>query len=84
MAAAAGLNAQAVTDTVKRTTGQGCITLKDLKVLPLSINLIDSLTDSKGRKMSHLARLFDEPTVYKMLLRGHAPQSEPFRKWLAC
>lgn len=26
--------------------------------------------------------IFDEPNVYRMLLRGHAPQSEPFRKWV--
>lgn len=26
--------------------------------------------------------LFPEDTVYQMLLRGHAPASEPFRKWV--
>lgn len=26
--------------------------------------------------------LFTEATMYDMLLRGHAPQSEPFRKWV--
>jgi hypothetical protein len=26
--------------------------------------------------------LMDEPRVYQMLLRGHAPASEPFRKWV--
>lgn len=26
--------------------------------------------------------LFPESTVYQMLLRGHAPASEPFRKWV--
>ena len=26
--------------------------------------------------------LFPESTTYQMLLRGHAPQSEPFRKWV--
>lgn len=26
--------------------------------------------------------LFHESVVYEMLLRGHAPQSEPFRKWV--
>ncbi|HBI4798456.1 TPA: hypothetical protein K7X89_004633 [Escherichia coli] len=58
---------------------RGC-RIKDLK--RLDVNLTSSLKDSKGRKLSHLAWLFDEPTVYKMLLRGHAPQSEPFRKWI--
>lgn len=28
------------------------------------------------------AVLFSEPETYQMLLRGHAPQSEPFRKWV--
>lgn len=28
------------------------------------------LRDIKGRKLRHLAWLFDEPTVYKMLLRN--------------
>ncbi|WP_376781129.1 BRO-N domain-containing protein [Pantoea septica] len=26
--------------------------------------------------------MFSESVVYSMLLRGHAPQSEPFRKWV--
>ncbi|MEJ3666491.1 BRO-N domain-containing protein [Stutzerimonas stutzeri] len=26
--------------------------------------------------------MFSEPLVYQMLLRGHAPASEPFRKWV--
>lgn len=26
--------------------------------------------------------LFSEPLVYQLLLRGHAPASEPFRKWV--
>ncbi|WP_420029775.1 Bro-N domain-containing protein [Pseudomonas putida] len=26
--------------------------------------------------------LFDESRVYAMLLKGRAPQSEPFRKWV--
>ena len=36
---------------------------------------------------SRMPRLYDtwlatEANVYKMLLRGHSPQSEPFRKWV--
>lgn len=26
--------------------------------------------------------MFSEPLLYQMLLRGHAPASEPFRKWV--
>lgn len=29
-----------------------------------------------------LSWLFNESAVYTMLLRGHAPASEPFRKWV--
>lgn len=28
------------------------------------------------------AWIVDEATTYRMLLKGHAPQSEPFRKWV--
>ncbi|HAH9237016.1 TPA: hypothetical protein HIP71_004204 [Escherichia coli] len=79
MAAAAGLEGTAPTNTLKTGSANGC-RIKDLK--RLDVNLTASLKDSKGRKLSPLAWLFDEPTVYKMLLRGHAPQSEPFRKWI--
>ena len=39
-------------------------------------------TDSQGRRMRSTSVLFTEPEVYAMLLRGHAPASEPFRKWV--
>ncbi|EMF4725856.1 hypothetical protein V3601_003813 [Escherichia coli] len=55
-------------NTLKTGSADGC-RIKDLK--RLDVNLTSSLKDSKGRKLSHLAWLFDEPTVYKMLLRGH-------------
>ncbi|MDR7645953.1 BRO family protein, partial [Klebsiella pneumoniae] len=35
-----------------------------------------------GRLMRDTTWLIDEPNTYKVLLRGHAPQSEPFRKWV--
>ncbi|WP_268796625.1 BRO-N domain-containing protein [Pseudomonas huanghezhanensis] len=35
-----------------------------------------------GKRYSD-AWLFPESVVYQMLLRGHAPASEPFRKWVA-
>lgn len=65
---AAGLEGTAPTNTLKTGSADGC-RIKDLK--RLDVNLTSSLKDSKGRKLSHLAWLFDEPTVYKMLLRGH-------------
>jgi prophage antirepressor-like protein len=38
--------------------------------------------DEQGRKLRSTTVLFTEPETYKMLLRGNAPQSEPFRKWV--
>lgn len=81
MAAAAGLVKDVVPMAVRRGNTKGC-TINDLR--GQANNLLDSLKDTQGRRLRSTAWLFDEPTVYKMLLRGHAPQSEPFRKWLAC
>lgn len=38
--------------------------------------------DAKPIRLRKDAVLFTEPETYQMLLRGHAPQSEPFRKWV--
>lgn len=38
--------------------------------------------DAQGRALRSTTVLFTEPQTYQMLLRGHAPQSEPFRKWV--
>ena len=35
-----------------------------------------------GRSYTGTTVLLNESLVYKMLLAGHAPQSEPFRKWV--
>lgn len=35
-----------------------------------------------GRPLVRTTWIFTEATVYQMLLRGHAPASEPFRKWV--
>ncbi|EFH9784672.1 hypothetical protein F1L14_11455 [Escherichia coli] len=40
------------------------------------------LREPSGKKMRGSTWLIDEPNTYKVLLRGHAPQSEPFRKWV--
>ncbi|WP_339730646.1 BRO family protein [uncultured Pseudomonas sp.] len=39
-------------------------------------------TDPVGRNIKNNTVMFTEPETYQMLLRGHAPQSEPFRKWV--
>jgi prophage antirepressor-like protein len=38
--------------------------------------------DSLGRALRSNTVIFTEPETYAMLLRGHAPASEPFRKWV--
>ena len=35
-----------------------------------------------GNRYTKTAMLFSEGQTYQMLLRGHAPASEPFRKWV--
>lgn len=45
-------------------------------------DLIDLPNDPSGKKYQKATSLFDEANTYRMLLRGHAPASEPFRKWV--
>jgi hypothetical protein len=45
-----------------------------------SIQTVDTLEKPKGVQAT--SWLFTEAATYQMLLRGHAPQSEPFRKWV--
>lgn len=40
------------------------------------------LREPSGRLMRDTTWLIDEPNTYKVLLRGHSPKSEPFRKWV--
>jgi len=37
---------------------------------------------ANGNRYIRSAAMFSEGQAYTMLLRGHAPQSEPFRKWV--
>ncbi|GEM_PF-1652418 len=39
-------------------------------------------TDTLGRRVKSSCVLFSEHETYQMLLRGHAPASDPFRKWV--
>lgn len=45
-----------------------------------SIQTVETLDKPKGVQAT--SWLFTEAATYQMLLRGHAPQSEPFRKWV--
>ncbi|MGA6108234.1 BRO family protein [Pseudomonas solani] len=42
----------------------------------------DCIFEDKPLRIRKDAVMFSEPETYQMLLRGHAPQSEPFRKWV--
>lgn len=43
---------------------------------------IDLPKDMSGKTYQNKTALLDEANTYRMLLRGNAPQSEPFRKWV--
>jgi prophage antirepressor-like protein len=38
--------------------------------------------DSYGKALRSNVVMFSEPEVYRMLMSGRAPRSEPFRKWV--
>lgn len=75
---AAGLSDKRITNYVT----QGVV--KGVRLSSLVANLATSgqLREPSGKKMRGSTWLIDEPNTYKVLLRGHAPQSEPFRKWV--
>lgn len=77
---AAGLLDKQWVTLVARDNPNGALRYNELATHTLGNKVC--LTDSKSRRLRPDAWLMDEPTVYKMLLRGHAPQSEPFRKWV--
>lgn len=51
------------------------------KAYPDSIGLQESLAGNR-KALQATTMLFTESDVYLILLRGHAPASEPFRKWV--
>lgn len=48
----------------------------------LGVNLTSMRPSGIHAPTWHKMFMFPEGTVYQMLLRGHAPASEPFRKWV--
>ena len=44
--------------------------------------VIDLPKDMSGKTYQSKTALLDDANTYRMLLRGDAPQSEPFRKWV--
>ncbi|CAA0156611.1 hypothetical+protein [Escherichia coli] len=75
---AAGLANQNIAHYIAKGVASG-IRLGDLGD-KLSCN--GTLREPSGRLMRDTTWLIDEPNTYKVLLRGHSPQSEPFRKWV--
>ncbi|WP_260963089.1 BRO-N domain-containing protein [Pseudomonas citri] len=50
--------------------------------VPYTDHVQDIPKAENGRAFHSTTSLLTEPDTYQMLLRGHAPQSEPFRKWV--
>lgn len=82
VARAAGLKSRNSVCNFKHNSGKCTIDLDLGDVLQMSNNLGHHPKDPSGRNLQSRATLLDEPNVYNMLLRGHAPASEPFRKWV--
>jgi prophage antirepressor-like protein len=61
-----------------RSKGRRGASLKAL----MAENAICLPTDERGKALRATTTMFTEPETYQMLLRGHAPASEPFRKWV--
>lgn len=82
VAGAAGLKSPSanVSDYRKTERGaEGALTLRDALILEKSISVPK---DGLGRTYRSTTALGSESWVYQLLLRGHAPASEPFRKWV--
>lgn len=65
---------------VMRRQGQG-ISLVDVAGQILDYRVCGP-KDVSGRALQLRAPLLTEANVYQMLLKGRAPQSEPFRRWV--
>lgn len=81
VARAAGLkNPSAVVSNHKRDFNAPSVTFKAIKE---TYSFAVGLPSGPDGKSYHPAtNLMPEPALYAMLLRGHAPASEPFRKWV--
>ena len=64
--------------TSKRRLPNGTVTLSSLTAL----SAVSLPKEPNGCSLRVTTVLMPESTVYDMLLKGHAPASEPFRKWV--
>lgn len=81
MARAVGLKSppQAVSATRKTKIGQGVLLILGALIAGQTINVP---TDALGRMFRSNTAIMSESEIYRMLLQGNAPQSEPFRRWV--
>ena len=81
VARAAGLKnpANAISESRKtKAIGSKAVSLGGL-IPEFGISVPD---DQNGKKLRTTTTLMPESALYQILLRGHAPASEPFRKWV--
>lgn len=65
------------------TTTKHCTALLRMGEIASNKNLVGCIPASpNGCSFVSRTVLMDEASVYQMLLRGHLPASEPFRKWV--
>ena len=77
----AGLkNPSAVVSNHKRDYNASSLTFKAIK--ETYSETIGLPTGPDGKAYHPATNLMPESAIYQMLLRGHAPASEPFRKWV--
>ncbi|WP_165674747.1 MULTISPECIES: BRO family protein [Pseudomonas] len=79
IAKASGLRDPKSSVRLHRLHHRAGVYLKDVLVEELSTSLPK---DAKGRNIKNITVFFTDAEAYQMLLRGHAPASEPFRKWV--
>ena len=81
VARAAGLKQPANSASEFRRTNKLGVTLMGLiQEKHISAQIVPR--DERGHQLRTTTVFFSEPDVYRMLLKGHAPASEPFRKWV--
>lgn len=81
VARAAGLKQAANAASAYRRVNKAGMTLMSL-IQENHIKVGDVPDDERGQTLRSTTVMFAESEVYRMLLKGHAPASEPFRKWV--
>lgn len=81
VARAAGLKQPANSASAYRRVNKAGMALMTL-IQDGCIRLEDIPADERDQRLRTTTVIFTESESYQMLLRGHAPQSEPFRKWV--